>query len=81
MLTHVNTLTFNGLEIRRVDLQAQISSGLPNFIIVGLPDKAIAEIEMSDEHTEIVFPKQIKVIKEVTDDDSFRNASLAQIKE
>lgn len=44
-------------------------------------DKAIAEIEMSDEHTEIVFPKQIKVIKEVTDDDSFRNASLAQIKE
>ena len=44
-------------------------------------DKAIAEIEMSDEHTEIVFPNQIKVIKEVTDDDSFRNASLAQIKE
>ena len=43
MLTHVNTLTFNGLDIQRVDLQAQISSGLPNFIIVGLPDKAIAE--------------------------------------
>lgn len=44
-------------------------------------DKAIAEIELSDEHTEIVFPKQIKVLKEVTDDDSFKNASLAQIKE
>ena len=44
-------------------------------------DKAIAEIELSDENTEIVFPKQIKVIKEVTDDDSFKNASLAQIKE
>ena len=43
MLTHINTLTFNGLEVLRVDLQAQISSGLPNFIIVGLPDKAIAE--------------------------------------
>ena len=43
MLAHINTLTFNGLEILRVDLQAQISSGLPNFIIVGLPDKAIAE--------------------------------------
>ena len=43
MLTHINTLTFNGLEIQSVDLQAQISSGLPNFIIVGLPDKAIAE--------------------------------------
>lgn len=43
MLTHINTLTFNGLEVLDVDLQAQISSGLPNFIIVGLPDKAIAE--------------------------------------
>ena len=43
MITHINTLTFNGLETKKVDLQAQISSGLPNFIIVGLPDKAIAE--------------------------------------
>ncbi len=43
MLTHINTLTFNGLEVLKVDLQVQISSGLPNFIIVGLPDKAIAE--------------------------------------
>ena len=43
MLTHINTLTFNGLEVQKVDLQTQISSGLPNFIIVGLPDKAIAE--------------------------------------
>lgn len=43
MITHINTLTFNGLEVKKVDLQAQVSSGLPNFIIVGLPDKAIAE--------------------------------------
>jgi len=43
MMTHINTLTFNGLEVLDVDLQAQVSSGLPNFIIVGLPDKAIAE--------------------------------------
>ena len=43
MLTHVNTLSFNGLDVLDVDLQAQISSGLPNFIIVGLPDKAIGE--------------------------------------
>ena len=42
-------------------------------------DKAVAEIELSDENVEIVFPKQIKVIKEVTDDDSFKNASLAKI--
>lgn len=42
-------------------------------------DKAIAEIELSDENAEIVFPKQIKVIKEVTDDDSYKNASLAKL--
>ncbi len=39
----INTITFNGLEVLEVNLQVQISSGLPNFIIVGLPDKAIAE--------------------------------------
>ncbi|MBQ9851270.1 MAG: AAA family ATPase [Clostridia bacterium] len=42
-------------------------------------DKAIAEIELSDENAVIVFPKQIKVIKEVTDDDSYKNSSLAKI--
>ena len=42
-------------------------------------DKAIAEIELSDENAEIVFPKQIKVIKEVTDDESYKNASLAKL--
>lgn len=42
-------------------------------------DKDIAEIELNDENARIVFPKQIKVIKEVTDDDSFKNALLAKI--
>jgi len=44
-------------------------------------DKAIMEIELADESTEIRIPAQIKVIEEVTDDDSFKNASLARIKE
>lgn len=42
-------------------------------------DKAIAEIELSDENTSIVFPEQIKVIKEVTDDDAYKNAALAKL--
>ena len=42
-------------------------------------DKAIAEIELSDEDAVIVFPKEIKVIKEVTDDENYKNASLAKI--
>ena len=44
-------------------------------------DKAILEIELADESSEIRFPAQIKVIKEVTDDDSYKNASLARFKE
>ena len=44
-------------------------------------DKAILEIELADESSEIRFPAQIKVIKEVTDDDSYKNASLAKFKE
>ena len=43
-------------------------------------DKAIAEIELSDENAEITFPDYIKVIKEVTDDPSYKNAALAKIK-
>lgn len=41
-------------------------------------DQAICEIELSDENMEIVFPEQIKVIKEVTNDDSYKNASLSK---
>lgn len=43
-------------------------------------DKAIVEIELSDENAEITFPEQIHVIKEVTEDEAYKNASLAQIK-
>lgn len=42
-------------------------------------DKAIVEIELSDESEEIVFPKQLKVMKEVTEDEAYKNASLAII--
>ena len=42
-------------------------------------DKAIVEVELSDENMEIVFPKQIRVIKEVTDDEAYKNASLAKM--
>jgi len=41
-------------------------------------DKAIIEIELSNENAEITFPDYIKVIKEVTDDDRYKNASLAK---
>ena len=43
MVAHVGTVAFLGLEARSVDVQVQVSSGKPDFIIVGLPDKAVKE--------------------------------------
>src|SRR3954453_14411949 len=43
MVAHVATGAFLGLEARAVEVQVQISSGLPKFLVVGLPDKAVAE--------------------------------------
>lgn len=42
-------------------------------------DKAILEIELSDENAEIDVPEQISIIKEVTDDDAYKNVNLANI--
>lgn len=42
-------------------------------------DKAIMEIELADENSEIHFPSQVRVIKEVTEDSAYKNASLARI--
>jgi magnesium chelatase family protein len=43
MVAHVATVAFLGLEARAVDVQVHVASGLPAFVIVGLPDKAVAE--------------------------------------
>ena len=40
-------------------------------------DQAILEIELDAEDTPIDLPPQIKVRKEVTDDESYKNAALA----
>ncbi len=43
MVAHVNTVAFEGIEARHVDVQVHIAGGLPAFTLVGLPDKAVAE--------------------------------------
>ncbi len=43
MVARINTVAFNGVEVQSVDVQVQISNGLPAFTVVGLPDKAVAE--------------------------------------
>lgn len=40
-------------------------------------DRAIMEIELASEGEQVKFPEYIKIIKEVTDDPSYKNSSLA----
>src|SRR6195256_4159522 len=42
-IARVNTFSFSGIEAVPVEVQVQISSGLPAFLVVGLPDKAVGE--------------------------------------
>jgi magnesium chelatase family protein len=43
MVSRVNTVAFQGIDILDIDVQVQMASGLPAFTLVGLPDKAVAE--------------------------------------
>ncbi|MGB1089080.1 MAG: magnesium chelatase domain-containing protein, partial [Alphaproteobacteria bacterium] len=43
MSIRVNTVAFEGVRARKVEVQVQIASGLPSFAVVGLPDKAVME--------------------------------------
>ncbi len=43
MYAQVSTVAFEGIEAKPVDVQVQITPGLPAFTIVGLPDKAVGE--------------------------------------
>ena len=43
MVARVNTVAFQGVDVIDVDVQVQISAGLPAFSVVGLADKAVAE--------------------------------------
>ena len=43
MVASVHTVAFHGIEVLDIEVQVQVASGLPAFIVVGLPDKAVAE--------------------------------------
>ena len=44
MVARVSTVAFEGVEARPVDVQVQIAAGTVAFTIVGLADKAVAEL-------------------------------------
>ncbi len=43
MVALVNTVAYLGLEARSVEVQCQLARGMPGFLVVGLPDKAVGE--------------------------------------
>jgi len=43
MVARIKTVSFEGVEVVEVDVQVQFAPGLPAFIVVGLPDKAVGE--------------------------------------
>src|SRR5258708_22908531 len=43
MVGRVRTVAFHGVEVVDVETQVTITSGLPAFAVVGLPDKAVGE--------------------------------------
>ncbi len=43
MIARSNTVAFEGIEARMVEVQCALSPGVPSFSIVGLPSKAVSE--------------------------------------
>ena len=43
MISLAHSVAFDGIQTRTIEVQVQITAGLPAFSIVGLPDKAVAE--------------------------------------
>ena len=43
MVARIHTVAFSGIEVLPIEVQVQVSSGVPAFVLVGLPDKAVAE--------------------------------------
>jgi magnesium chelatase family protein len=42
-VVRVQSFAFAGIDAQPVEVQVQIAAGLPNFLMVGLPDKAVGE--------------------------------------
>jgi magnesium chelatase family protein len=43
MVARAFTVAFEGVEARLVEVQCAVAAGMPNFAVVGLPDKAVTE--------------------------------------
>lgn len=61
MAATILTASVIGLDAHRVDVECDISPGLPGFAIVGLPDTAVQEarerVKSAMRHSEVAFPR------------------------
>lgn len=78
MQARIKTIAFSGIDVLDVDLQVQITSGLPAFTIVGLPDKTIAEskerVRAAFEAIGISFPAK-RIVVNLSPADLIKNGS------
>ena len=59
MVALVRTVAYLGLEARAVEVQCSLAPGLPKFNVVGLADKAVAELNASVPLGRIAEPEDI----------------------
>jgi magnesium chelatase family protein len=62
MLARLASVAVRGLRAERVDVEVDLSSGLPSFLLVGLPDKAIEEskerVRSAIKNSGAIFPSR-----------------------
>ena len=66
MLSNIKTICLNGIDGKLVEVQTDITGGLPNFEIVGLPDTSVKEskerIRAAIKNSQIDFPSRKIII-------------------
>lgn len=66
MISNVKTISLNGIDGNLIEVQTDITGGLPNFEIVGLPDTSVREskerIRSAIKNSEIEFPSRRIII-------------------
>ncbi|AZL15525.1 YifB family Mg chelatase-like AAA ATPase [Rickettsiales endosymbiont of Stachyamoeba lipophora] len=78
MFTCAKTVTFKGLKTILVNVEVHIAQGLPSFVIVGLPDKAVNEskerVRASLQSMGLALPAK-KITVNLTPADQFKEGS------
>jgi magnesium chelatase family protein len=79
MVSRINSFAFSGIEAVNIEIECQISAGgMANFIIVGLPDKAVAEsrerIKSAFSAMSLAFPYK-RVVINLTPADIYKEGS------